>query len=140
MRQEFTVTAAGTEVGPLPSLAPMGSPAASAAAEARTIELELDSALQILDATGAKVTEIAVTPGETITFKVTNIAGFPHNFWIGTDQQLLANDTATMVGIPDFSEGTQELTWTVPGDVTGLRFGCTVPGHYQLMQGAFAAA
>lgn len=142
MRQEFTVTAAGTEMGPLASAGPAASaPAASApAAAARTIELTATAALQFTDPAGAQVKEIPVTPGETITFKVTNAAGFPHNFYIGTDQQLIASQNADMVGIPDFAEGTQELTWTVPADITGLKFGCTVPGHYQLMQGTFVAA
>lgn len=138
MRQEFTVTAAGTEVGPLPSA---GTPSASApAAEARTIELTATASLQFTDPAGTQVKEIPVTPGETITFKVTNAAGFPHNFYIGTDQQLMNAQNADMVGIPDFAEGTQEVTWTVPADVTGLKFGCTVPGHYQIMQGTFVAA
>ena len=38
------------------------------------------------------------------------------------------------------SPGTQEFTWTVPDDVTGIKFGCTVPGHYQLMNGTFSVA
>lgn len=137
MRQEFTVTAAGTEVGPLPST---GTPEASApAAEVRIIELVATASLQFTDPAGTQVTQIAVTPGETVTFKVTNGAGFAHNFYIGTDQQLMNAANAEMVGIPDFSEGTQEVTWTVPADITGLKFGCTVPGHYQIMQGTFVA-
>jgi azurin len=28
----------------------------------------------------------------------------------------------------------------VPDDVSGLKFGCTVPGHYSLMQGTFSVA
>ncbi len=107
--------------------------------EARVIELELTGALEIKE-NGAKVTEIPVTPGETITFKVTNTAGYAHNFWIGTDQELMLNQTQGLAGIPDFTTGTEELTWTVPADVTGLKFGCTVPGHYTLMQGTFVAA
>lgn len=138
MRQEFTVTAAGTDVGPLPSA---GTPEASATAgEARVIELDANAALQFTDKAGTQLKEIAVTPGETVTFKVTNTAGYQHNFYIGTDQQLMNAATAEMVGIPDFSEGTQELTWTVPADITGLKFGCTVPGHYTIMQGVFVAA
>jgi hypothetical protein len=133
LRQPFSVTAAGTPVGPLPS--PGGPPA-----EARVIELDANAALQFTDKAGTQVKEIAVTPGETITFKVTNTAGYQHNFYIGTDQQLMNAANAEMVGIPDFSEGTQEVTWTVPADITGLKFGCTVPGHYQIMQGVFVAA
>jgi azurin len=28
----------------------------------------------------------------------------------------------------------------VPADISGLKFGCTVPGHYALMQGTFSVA
>ena len=135
MRQEFTVTAAGTTPGPLPmsSHAPAES---SAPAEARVIELEMDAALQILE-NGVKVTEIPVTIGETITFRITNTAGYAHNFWIGPDQALLTSQTEGLPGIPDYNEGTQEFTWTVPEDAASLKFGCTVPGHYQLMNGTF---
>ena len=45
----------------------------------------------------------------------------------------------TDVGIPTWQTGVQELTWVVPADITGLKFGCTVPGHYALMQGTFSA-
>jgi hypothetical protein len=132
LRQPFAATPAGSEVGPLPS---PDEPAA-----ARIIELDANAALQFTDKAGTLVSEIAVTPGETITFKVTNTAGYLHNFYIGTDQQLMSAANAEMIGIPDFAEGTQEVTWTVPDDITGLKFGCTVPGHYQIMQGVFVAA
>ncbi|HSM33747.1 MAG TPA: hypothetical protein VK987_06625, partial [Anaerolineae bacterium] len=36
--------------------------------------------------------------------------------------------------------GVQELEWVVPADVSGLKFGCTVPGHYSIMQGTFSAS
>ncbi len=127
MRQEFTVTAAGPE-------------ASAPAPEARTIELLATAQLQYTDPAGVQVTQIGVTPGETITFKVTNTAGFAHDFYIGPDGQLAAAQTTDLVGIPSFNEGTQEVTWTVPEDITGLKFGCTVPGHYQLMQGTFVPA
>ncbi len=135
MRQDFTVTAAGTTPGALPvsSHAPMES---MAPAEARVVELEMNAALQMLE-NGAQILEIPVTIGETITFRLTNTAGYAHNFWIGTDQQLLTNQTQGLPGIPDYSEGTQEFTWTVPEDAANLKFGCTVPGHFTLMNGAF---
>jgi hypothetical protein len=34
----------------------------------------------------------------------------------------------------------RELAWTVPEDISALKFGCTVPGHYVLMQGCFSEA
>ena len=139
-RHEVRVTPAGTTPGPLPSVAPMASPAASApATAARTIELDLTASLQIQE-DGAQVKDIAVTPGETITFKITNTAGFSHDFYIGSDSALLTAQVTDLPGVAEFSEGTQEFTWTVPDDVTGIRFGCTVPGHYQLMNGTFSVA
>ena len=106
----------------------------------RVIELELDANLQIKE-NGTKVTDIPVTPGETIVFHLTNTAGFAHNFYIGTDQALMADDRANLTGIADWTDAEpKELTWVVPADVTGLKFGCTVPGHYTVMQGTFTAA
>jgi uncharacterized cupredoxin-like copper-binding protein len=107
--------------------------------EGRVIELELDGALQIKQ-DGQRVTDIPVTPGETVVFKLDNTAGFAHNFWIGTDQQLMTNQVQGLPGVPEWSTGVQELTWVVPDDVSGLKFGCTVPGHYSLMQGTFSVA
>ena len=39
--------------------------------------------------------------GETITFSITNTAGYAHNFWIGTDQQLMTNQVQGLPGLPD---------------------------------------
>jgi uncharacterized cupredoxin-like copper-binding protein len=90
---------------------------------------------------GREVSDIAVTPGETITFRIDNTANFSHNFYIGTDEQLSVPNGTTDVGIPQWSEGVQEVTWTVPDDIEGLKFGCTVPGHYPAgMQGTFSLA
>lgn len=124
------------------SVAPSVGPSAASSQEpgGRVIELELTAALEIKEA-GAKVVQIPVTPGETIVFKITNTAGYVHNFWIGPDTALMANQTAGLTGIPDWSDpAPKELTWVVPDDITGLFYGCTVPGHYTLMKGAFIPA
>jgi uncharacterized cupredoxin-like copper-binding protein len=144
-----TFSVAGAAGTPAPATAAPASAAPSAAApsapasvvpgEARVIELELDGALQIKQ-NGQKVTDIPVTPGETITFKLTNTAGYAHNFWIGTDQELSVPNAKTAAGVPDWSSGVQEFTWVVPDDISGLKYGCTVPGHYSLMQGTFSPA
>ncbi len=135
--------ASAAPTAPVESAAPSAAatePAGSAQPGGRVIELELDAALQILQG-GVKVTDIPVTPGETILFKLHNTAGYVHNFWIGPDQALMTNQTAGLVGVPDWSDGeVRELTWVVPDDITGLKFGCTVPGHYSLMQGTFSLA
>jgi azurin len=36
--------------------------------------------------------------------------------------------------------GLQEGTWVVPADVSDLKFGCTFPGHYKVMQGTFTVS
>jgi uncharacterized protein YcgI (DUF1989 family) len=141
---------ASQPVEPAASMAPMastapGEPTASGApvvpaGEARVIDLVLTGALQITDPSGAQVRDIPVTPGETITFRVDNQAGFDHNFYIGTDEQLIVPAGTTDTGIATWQSGVQELTWVVPADITGLKFGCTVPGHYSLMQGTFSVA
>jgi uncharacterized cupredoxin-like copper-binding protein len=133
---------------PMASMAAMDSvaPAAESGApvapsgEARVIELVATGALQFTDPAGNQVRDIPVTPGETITFRVDNTAGFDHNLYIGTDEQLIVPNATTDVGIPTWQTGVQELTWVVPADITGLKFGCTVPGHYAIMQGVFSVA
>jgi uncharacterized cupredoxin-like copper-binding protein len=126
------------------SAAPAGSaPAAGSeapSAEGRVIDLVATAALQFTTPDGTQVTDIPVTPGETITFRVDNTAGFDHNFYIGTDAELNVPSATTETGIPTWQSGVQELTWVVPDDVSGLKFGCTIPGHYALMQGTFSAA
>jgi plastocyanin len=126
MVQEFTVTAPGTTPGPLPE----------APAEGRVIELEMNAALQILQ-DGQQVKELNVAVGETITFRVTNTAGYDHNFIIGPESALMANQVEGLPGTPVYTEGTREFTWVVPENAAELKFGCTVPGHYTLMNGSF---
>jgi hypothetical protein len=88
---------------------------------------------------GKQVTDIAVTPGETIRFVITNTAGFDHNFYIGSDGELAASRVEGLPGLPTWSsEVPQAYEWTVPQDITGLNFGCTLRGHYPRMQGTFS--
>jgi uncharacterized cupredoxin-like copper-binding protein len=108
--------------------------------EARVIDIIATGALQFTTPSGEQIRDIPVTPGETVIFRVDNQAGFDHNFYIGTDEQLITPSATTETGIPPWQTGVQELTWVVPADITGLKFGCTVPGHYTLMQGTFSVA
>jgi hypothetical protein len=124
----------------VPSAAPSPGPTGvspSPPGEARVIELEMTGTLQILR-DGEQVKDIPVTIGETILFRVTNTAGYAHNLYIGPEELLASNQVSGLPGIPDFTEGTREFEWLVPEDVTSLKFGCTVPGHYQLMNGTFS--
>lgn len=101
----------------------------------RVITLVENAALEILGEDGMKVTSIAVKAGETVRFEVDNTAGYSHNFHIGTDAELAGN-TPGLPGIPEWNSGVQTYDWTVPAEGE-LMFGCTVPGHYSLMQGTF---
>ena len=123
-----------------PSDAAPAESAAPPSGEGRVIELVATAALQFTTPDGTQVTDIPVTPGETVVFRVDNTAGFDHDFYIGTDAELSVPGATTPTGIPMWQSGVQELTWVVPEDITGLKFGCTVPGHYALMQGTFSAA
>jgi hypothetical protein len=129
-------TAVPSEAGSATPTGEPSSPAPSEPTEARVIELEATNAIRFVQ-DGAQLTDIPVRPGETVRFRVDNTAGFPHNFMIGTDAQL-SSAASGLPGIPDWSQGVQELEWTVAADIGGLKFGCTVPGHYSLMQGTFS--
>jgi azurin len=74
-----------------------------------------------------------------VIFRIDNTAGFAHNFYIGDDSELSAPAATTDTGLPDWDGGVMELEWIVPDDISDLKFGCTVPGHYPLMQGTFSA-
>ena len=124
------------------SLAPITNPGTVAAP--RPIKVDLTSSLTITDSAGTQVGSIAVKAGETVQFEVTNKAGFAHNFFIGPNAVLskttgnIPSGTPGVVGIPEFTSGTQTVTWTVPAAGTkDLVFGCTLPGHFATMNGIF---
>jgi uncharacterized cupredoxin-like copper-binding protein len=112
---------------------PAGSPGQGAA---RTIELDLTNTLQITQ-NGSQVTELDVHAGETIHFVINNTAGFDHDFFIGTADQLSQGTTSGLPGVPPFQSGSQKFDYEVTADTDGLQFACTVPGHYQSMHGTF---
>jgi uncharacterized cupredoxin-like copper-binding protein len=69
--------------------------------------------------------------GETVCFKVTNTAGFAHNFYVGPASDVdTRNQSATVKGIPDFTSGTQTLEYTFSGSGP-FEFACWVPGHLE---------
>ena len=126
---------------------PAGSPAASAPAESpeasegtapagQVIELELTATLQIHQ-DGQQIDNLTVKNGETVHFKITNTAGFSHDFYIGPADQLGQNLVAGLPGVASFDSGTQEFDYTVTADTANLQFGCSLPGHYPLMHGTF---
>jgi hypothetical protein len=104
------------------------------------VEVQATPALWFVDQAGERVDAISVIPGETLLIRVDNTAGFDHSFFIGTEEELSQPQATTDVGIDVWTSGTRELTWTVPDDPGGLMFGCTVPGHFQLMHGDIVVA
>jgi mono/diheme cytochrome c family protein len=128
--------------GPLiggPNVAPSGSgggtiPNPGTPSNPRVIAVQETGSLQITDAAGTKLSSITVKAGETVEFDITNVAGFAHNFFIGTADQLQAGDRTATKGVPDFTSGTQKLVFTVPAS-GALQFGCIIPGHYGPMHG-----
>jgi mono/diheme cytochrome c family protein len=101
--------------------------------EPRVIKLFATADLHFKDEAGNVVSQIDVVDGETIQFEVENTAGFEHDFWIGTPEELSVPGATTDAGIPSWTSGVQTLTWTASGE--GLQFACTVPGHYSTMNG-----
>lgn len=120
--------------GPTGSPGPSATPGPSGSPGATVIEIEETGDLRILR-DGQPMTELHVTVGETYTFRVTNTAGFVHNFYLGPADRLQNNDVAGLPGVADFTEGTQEFTWTATADAVGWQFACTVLGHYGPMHG-----
>ncbi len=133
-----TTAEPGGTAAPADTAAPATPPPSSG--EPRVIQLQADAALRFTDMSGQPVSDIPVTPGETIIFEVDNTAGFEHNLWIGTDAELSGPYATTDVGIDTWTTGVESVEWVVPADVSGLKFGCTVPGHYFTMQGTFSAS
>jgi uncharacterized cupredoxin-like copper-binding protein len=120
--------------GGQPSAAPIDQP--GTADNPRVIKLDETASLTITDPAGNKVTSIAVAPGETVNFEVTNSAGYDHNFYIGSPADLEGNNVANAVGVPAFASGTKTVTYTVPESISSpLEFACTLPGHYATMHG-----
>lgn len=101
----------------------------------RVIAVTATGTLSFTDAEGAPLPAITVVEGETITFEVTNAAGFAHNFFIGSEEELMVIDGTTDAGVPTFTEGTETFTWTVDTSAGALQFACTVAGHYAPMHG-----
>jgi mono/diheme cytochrome c family protein/uncharacterized cupredoxin-like copper-binding protein len=113
---------------------PSGEPVTGGTPEQpRVIALQATADLRFKDPDGNVVTQIDVVEGETIQFEVENTAGFDHNFYIGTPEELQVPNGTTDVGIPMWQSGVQTLTWTASGE--GLQFACTLPGHYNTMSG-----
>ncbi len=117
-----------------PSMSMSAAPSGSAAGN--VIQLTETADLRITDPSGNTVSSINVQKGQTYTFQITNTAGFAHDFYIGNPDDLKAANTGNLKGLDQFVSGTQSFSYTF--DSAGpLGFGCTLPGHYQTMNGLF---
>lgn len=126
----------GTGASPSPAaVASPGTPESP-----RTIAVTETVDLHITDANGTPLSQIPVVPGETVQFQVTNNAGFVHDLYVGTSDQLMSGATTGLPGVPEFETGTQNFTYTVPTDLSGLQYACTVAGHYNTMHGDLTVA
>lgn len=113
--------------------AALGSPGDPAKAT-RTVELHAGDDLRFQpDSVQAKV-------GETITFKIVNVATVAHDFTLGDDKAQSAHEkemrssggSMTMTDPNSIAIGpgeTKSLTWTFAKAGTTL-YGCHEPGHY----------
>jgi len=145
----------GTSSGASGAPSALGAPSASGAASGAStvssasgatagggspneIDLVETASLEITNPAGQPVTAITVQKGQTYHFRITNTAGFVHNFYIGTVSDLQAANLANLTGVGDFSSGTREFDYTFSDTSAPLGFGCMVPGHYQAgMKGTF---
>jgi uncharacterized cupredoxin-like copper-binding protein len=109
-----------------------GQPADSADAD-RTVEIIASDDLTFDPA------EVTVSPGEVITFRVTNDGQIPHDFTLGdeaaqdeheeemAEMEEMDHDEPNTVSLA--AGETKGLTWRFGDDGT-LIFGCHQPGHY----------
>jgi mono/diheme cytochrome c family protein len=100
----------------------------------RVIKLQATADLHFRDEAGNVVSQIDAIEGESVQFEIDNTAGFDHNFYIGSADQLGVPNGTTETGIPTWQSGVQTVTWTATAD--GLQFACTVPGHASTMHGS----
>lgn len=108
----------------------MASATVTGCSSAPVIELELGK-LEILQG-GKQVTAVRVNPGVEYVFKVSNVLGRDHNFWIGKKEDLAAQEYSRLTGVKLFRSGTQEIRYTFKAGDT-LQFACTLAGHYSPM-------
>jgi uncharacterized cupredoxin-like copper-binding protein len=104
----------------------------------RTVEVKMGDDLRYDPAT------IAVKPGETVTFRVTNSGAQLHEFILGDeefhkehDKEMMEMGGGAPMRMPDEPEGinidpgqTEQITWTFPDRPETVTFACHEPGHW----------
>ena len=117
----WRATPAPSSGGATPTPAAVASP--GTVDSPRAIGRDLDCLPAIDDANGAPLAQIAVVPGETVKFDITNSAGFGHNFYIGMAEQLSTNATTGLPGVPEFLPAAHRASSGLSADdLTGLEY------------------
>ena len=105
----------------------------------RVIEIEGTATLSWVDPTsGQPLTALAIVEGETVEFRIINESTTPHNFKLGSATELAtAPDPNPLPGVDSFdvTRSPQTFTYTFETVPDQPEFACTVPGHYQTMNG-----
>jgi uncharacterized cupredoxin-like copper-binding protein len=113
---------------PTPEATAAPSASASTAAcssDATVVKIEETAALKMVP------DSVDVPTGKKVCFEVTNTAGFTHNFFVGPQSDVdTRNKTASVVGTPDFSSGTQIVEFT-PSGSGPFGYACWIPGHLE---------
>jgi mono/diheme cytochrome c family protein len=116
--------------GGQPSAAPVESPGTPESP--RVVEVEGTEMVQWVDpATGEVMEQLAIVEGETVEFRIINNSQVPHNFHIGSAEELsTAPENVDLPGVDTFTESTQTYVHTFDSIPEQPQFACTVPGHY----------
>lgn len=106
----------------------------------RVVEIEGAAIPQWVDpVSGQQVSSISIVQGETVEFRIINKSTTLHNFHIGPAAELsVAGEPSDLPGVDAFdaSNSPQTFTHTFETVPDQPQFACTVPGHYQTMNGS----
>jgi hypothetical protein len=102
----------------------------------RVIDVELAAPTRLLSH-GEPLARLELKAGQEYLFRVTNTSNgtVDHNFYVGAPADLIDRRYDRLTGIPVFSSGTAEFTYTVPQPGARLQFACTLFEHYGAMHG-----
>ncbi|MEX2547684.1 MAG: c-type cytochrome [Chloroflexota bacterium] len=127
-------TTGGTTATPAPVTSP------GTVENPRVIEVEGTQDIKWVDpASGQPLSAITIVQGETVEFRIINQTVFPHNFKLGSATELAtAPNPNPLPGVEDFdvTRSPQTFTYTFETVPSEPQFACTVPGHYQTMNGS----
>jgi mono/diheme cytochrome c family protein len=119
--------------GGQPTAQPVESP--GTADSPRVVEVEGTQDVRWVDPeTGEVLEALSIVEGETVEFRIINNSVVPHNFHIGSaDELATAPENVELPGVDTFTESTQTYVHTFDSIPDQPQFACTVPGHYGTM-------